>query len=117
MKTFLYILKGPDITELFPTLDAQNAYMAAWGSWIKNMMEKRVFVSGLPLMRGGRHITQAGFTDYSPTLTDTCMIGYGFLATENIDEAAALLADSPIKEVDSTVELYEVAGMPANVMQ
>ncbi len=117
MKTFLYILKGADATVMFPDINERNGYLGRWGEWIKSMMEKRVFISGLPLSRNGKNITLRGVSEHIPTDGDKTLLGYGFLTAETIDDATALFQHSPVAEADSIIELYEVEGMPSGVMK
>jgi hypothetical protein len=85
MKKFLFLANG----EMQRTPEFQEAHRKWWSS-----IQDHVVDSGNPLFNG-RTVTKSG--DVSEITSDmTPALGYSIIEAESIDEAVALLADSPM---------------------
>ena len=85
MKKFVFLAHG----EMVRTPEFQEAHMKWWSS-----IEDNVVDSGNPLFNG-RNVTKSG--DVSElTADENPALGYTIVQAESMDEAVALLADSPM---------------------
>ncbi len=117
MKTFFYIINGKDPRTQFPEPEAQKNYYGQWGTWIKELMSKKAFVSALPLTREKRIISKNGITAVTAQGGDIAPAAYGFLDAKNIDEATELLMKAPLTDAASMIEVAEVENMPGGVLK
>ncbi len=85
MKKFVFLAHG----EMEQTPEFQKAHMKWWSS-----IQDHVIDSGNPLFNG-RNVTKDG-TVSELTADMTPALGYSIVEAETIDDAVALLADSPM---------------------
>ena len=85
MKKFVFIAHG----EMDRTPEFQEAHMKWWSS-----IQDHVVDSGNPLFNGRKVAKDGTVSEVTPDMTPA--LGYSIVQAGSIDEAVALLADSPM---------------------
>ncbi len=85
MKKFLLLAHG----EMQRTPEFFEAHQKWWSA-----IQDRVVDSGNPLVAGRRVTSNGDVSDISPDMTPA--LGYSIIEAESMDDAVALMADSPM---------------------
>jgi len=111
MEKFMLIFHGcPDVT---PSPEQMQASMTEWMAWIDKLARDGRYVSGEPLMTGGKLIKGniKGVTDGPYAEGKEVVGGYFIINAENYDEAVALCADYPDFDKDGSIQVRQVMKM------
>ena len=111
MEKFMLIFHGcPDVT---PSFEQMQASMTEWMAWIDKLAKDGRYVSGEPLMTGGKLIKGniKGVTDGPYAEGKEVVGGYFIINAENYDEAVALCADYPDFDKDGSIQVRQVMKM------
>jgi hypothetical protein len=108
MKKYLFLFRGGDMSKLSP--EEMQQHMEEWGSWIKGLGEKGIFVAGEPLGKEGKVIngTKKVVTDGPFAESKEVVGGYLIVNAEDINEAAKIARDCPIHKVNGTTEVRDI---------
>lgn len=114
MKEFLLLFRGGDQERRQLSPEQIEAHLNRWQDWIRKLAEQNHFVSGQPLVSGGKVLqgTQKKLTD-GPFMEGKEIVG-GFVVLRAADmETALLLAqDCPNLEAESgLVEIREIGTL------
>jgi hypothetical protein len=108
MEKYMFLFRGGDVSKLSP--QQQEAQMGKWLQWIEKLSKENRYVSGEPLLPGGK--TVAGLkktvTDGPFAESKELIGGFFVVNAKNLDEAVTIAKDCPDYELGGTVEVREV---------
>jgi hypothetical protein len=114
MKDFMFVFRGPSIEELNFTPEQSQASMQKWFGWISDLQSKARYVSGAPLISGGKSVQGK-----KPVVVDgpfaegkELVGGYLIIKAESLEEATELAFGFPDFENQGSVEVREVLQIP-----
>ena len=113
MKEYLLLLRGgKPISE---KTEAENqAEMQAWGAYMGNLAQSGSLVTGLPLVSGGKVVSDSGTSGEPVTSSKEGIVGgYLIIKTDSLERAAELAKDCPHITNEGNIEVREIAPMPA----
>lgn len=108
MEKFMFIFHGcPDVT---PSPEEMQASMTQWMAWIDKLAQDGRYVSGEPLMAGGKLIkgNAKGVTDGPYAEGKEVVGGYFIVNAENYDDAIALCAGYPDFDKGGSIQVRQV---------
>lgn len=109
MEKFMLIFQGGRDAQLSP--DEMQAHMGKWFAWIQELSKTEKYVSGEPLLPGGKLVSGKGgknVTDGPYTEGKEVVGGYFIVNAKDYDEAVAIAKGCPSFEVDGTVQVRRV---------
>jgi hypothetical protein len=112
MEKFMLIFHGGQHASQSP--EQLQATMGKWMSWIDKLAKTDQYVSGEPLLPGGKLVSGKGgktVTDGPYTEGKEVVGGYFIIKAKDIDEAVAISKECPDFESGSTVQVRQVAKM------
>ena len=111
MEKFMLIFQGGNTGERSPK--EMQAEMGKWMAWIDKLSKSGHYISGEPLMRGGKLISgsPAGVTDGPYTEGKEIVGGFFIVNAAGYEEAVKLCADYPDYANGGSIQLRQVAKM------
>ena len=111
MEKFMLIFQGGQMNGASP--DQMQAHMGKWMAWIEKLSKAGKYVSGEPLLPGGKLIKGKSktVTDGPYTEGKEVVGGYFILTAENYEEAVKLCDDYPDYENGGSIQVRQVMKM------
>ena len=112
MEKYMLIFHGdPNKAPASPE-EMQNN-MNKWMAWVDRLQKSETYVSGEPLIPGGKLISGAGKKVVDGPYTEGKEIvgGYFIINAKDIDEAVAIAKDCPDYEIGASVQVRQVMKM------
>lgn len=112
MEKFMLIFHGGMSTLSSPEQMQEN--MGKWMAWIDKLAKNDQYVSGEPLLPGGKLIKGSGgksVTDGPYTEGKEVVGGYFIINAKDINEAIALCNDYPDYEIGGSIQVRQVMKM------
>ena len=112
MEKFMLIFHGGEKIDRSP--EQMQANMGKWMAWIDKLAKKEQYVSGEPLLPGGKLISGAGgktVTDGPYTEGKEVVGGFFIIKAKDLNEAVAISKDCPDYEYGGTVQVRQVMKM------
>ncbi|MGN6495104.1 MAG: YciI family protein [Agriterribacter sp.] len=109
MEKFMLIFHGGQME--YPSPEDMQANMSQWLGWIEKLAKQNKYVSGEPLLPGGKLISGKDgktVTDGPYTEGKEVVGGYFIINAENMDEAVAISKDYPDYDKGGTVQVRQV---------
>lgn len=109
MEKFMFIFQGGMSPDSSP--EQMQAQMGKWMAWIEKLNKANQYVSGEPLLPGGKLVTGANgksVTDGPYTEGKEVVGGFFIINAENMEEAVALTKDYPDYEYGGSVQVRQV---------
>ena len=113
MKEYLLLLRGgkPMASK---TEEEGKADMQAWGVYMGKLGQNGQLVGGQPLESGGTVVTSKGISNEPVKSAKEGIVGgYLIVKANNIEQASELAKDCPHIANEGTIEVREIAPMPA----
>jgi hypothetical protein len=110
MEKFMLIFHGGSHNQ---SPEQMQANMGKWMAWIDKLAKKDQYVSGEPLLPGGKQITgkKKTVTDGPYTEGKEVVGGFFIIKAENMNEAVKVCEDYPDYENGGTVQVRQVMKM------
>src|SRR5476649_1929332 len=103
MAKFVYIFVGGA-----PAKGEEEANMKAWGDWIKELSDKKVYLNGLPFGWTKKVVNPDGsVTEYKGQSS-----GYAVVEAESMDQTIEWAKGGPNGKYGGTTEVYDVMDIP-----
>jgi hypothetical protein len=111
MEKFMLIFHGGAAAHHSP--EEMQSNMGKWMAWIDKLAKSDQYVSGEPLLPGGKQITgnKKNVTDGPYTEGKEVVGGFFIIKANNIDEAVKLCDDYPDYENGGTIQVRQVMKM------
>lgn len=112
MEKFMLIFQGGEKTDQSP--EQMQANMGKWMVWIDKLAKKEQYVSGEPLLPGGKLVSGVGgktITDGPYTEGKEVVGGFFIIKANDINEAVTISKDCPDYELGGTVQVRQVMKM------
>jgi len=111
MEKYMFLFYGGDVSKLSP--QQQEAQMGKWLAWVEKLRKENRYLSGEPLLPGGKTVTgtKRTVTDGPFAESKEVIGGFFIINAKNLDEAVKLTVDYPDYELGGTVEIREVMKM------
>jgi hypothetical protein len=111
MEKYMFLFHGGDVSHLPP--QQQEAHMQKWLGWVDRLRKEGKYVSGEPLLPGGKTVvgTKRTVTDGPFAESKEVVSGFFIVNAKNLDEAVQMAKDCPDYEFDGAVEVREVMKM------
>lgn len=109
MEKFMLIFHGGQMEG--PSPEQMQANMSKWLSWIDKLAKQNKYVSGEPLLPGGKLVSGKDgktVTDGPYTEGKEIVGGYFIINAENMDEAIAISKDYPDYDNGGSVQVRQV---------
>jgi hypothetical protein len=113
MEKFMFIFHGGTTTEMQRSPEAMEANMAKWMAWIGKLSAAGQYISGEPLLPGGKTVSGADkmVADGPYTEGKEVVGGFFIVQAKDMDEAISLTDDYPDFETGGTVQVRQVMKM------
>lgn len=113
MEKFMFIFHGDPAPAMQQSPEEMQAGMAKWMAWIGKLSAAGQYVSGEPLLPGGKLISGADriVADGPYTEGKEVVGGYFIVQAKDMDEAIALTADYPDYETGGSIQVRQVMQM------
>lgn len=112
MEQFMLIFHGGPDENTFPGAEDMQAHMAKWIAWVEKLKNQGQYLSGEPLLPGGKLVSGAkgkNITDGPYTEGKEVVAGYFIITAKNYDEAVAITQqDYPDFEFGGSVQVRQV---------
>jgi hypothetical protein len=111
MEQFMLIFHGGADEKTFPGAEAMQAHMGKWLAWVEKLKKKGQYVSGEPLLPGGKLVSGAGknATDGPYTEGKEVVGGYFIIKAKDYDEAVSITKqDYPDFDFGGAVQIRQV---------
>ena len=104
----MFIFQGGQPQRMSP--EHMQAHMGKWMAWIDKLNKAGKYVSGEPLLPGGKLVsgTSKSVTDGPFTEGKEVVGGFFIVNAKDIDEAVAISKDFPDFELGGTVQVRQV---------
>ena len=112
MEKFMFIFHGGVSMDASP--EQMQANMGKWMAWIEQLSKDNRYVSGEPLLPGGKLVTGTNgksVTDGPYTEGKEVVGGYFILNAENYDDALSLTKGYPDYEHGGKIQVRQVMKM------
>lgn len=112
MEKFMLIFHGGMSSQSSPEQMQEN--MGKWMAWIDKLAKNDQYVSGEPLLPGGKLIKGSGgksITDGPYTEGKEVVGGYFIINAKDMNEAIAICKDYPDFEIDGSIQVRQVMKM------
>jgi hypothetical protein len=108
MEKYMFLFRGGDVSKLSP--QQQEAQMGKWLAWVEKLRKDNRYISGEPLLPGGKTIagSKKTVTDGPFTESKEVIGGFFIVNANNLDEATQMAKDSPDYDLGGSVEIREV---------
>ena len=108
MEKYMFLFRGGDVSKLSP--QQQEAQMGKWMAWVEKLTKEGRYLSGEPLLPGGKTVSGAKKTVTDGPFAESKEVigGYFVIEAKNYDEAVAIAKDCPDYELGGSVEVREV---------
>jgi hypothetical protein len=108
MEKYMFLFRGGDVSKLSP--QQQEAQMGKWLAWVDKLRKDNRYLSGEPLLPGGKTIagSKKTVTDGPFTESKEVIGGFFIVNANNLDEATQMAKDSPDYDLGGSVEIREV---------
>jgi hypothetical protein len=112
MEKFMFIFHS-DTTAPKGSPEEMQGQMGKWMAWIEKLNKEGRYVSGEPLLPGGKLVSGKNktITDGPYTEGKELVGGYFVINAENIDEAAKIATDCPGFDYGAKVQVRPVMKM------
>jgi len=112
MEKYMLIFHG-DPSRMPASPEEMQNNMNKWMAWIDKLGKSGQYVSGEPLMPGGKLVSGAGKKVIDGPYTEGKEIvgGYFIINAKDIDEAVMIAKDCPDYEIGSSVQVRQVMKM------
>ncbi|PWT95252.1 MAG: hypothetical protein C5B52_18210 [Bacteroidetes bacterium] len=113
MEKYMLIFHGGNTQELFSSPELMQAHMAKWFAWIDKLKQKDLYISGEPLVPGGKLIqgTNKSVTDGPYTEGKDVVGGFFLINAKNMEEAVEIAKDCPDYQYEGSVQVRQVMKM------
>jgi hypothetical protein len=112
MEQFMLIFHGGSDQNTFPSAEAMQAHMGKWIAWVEKLKKSGHYVSGEPLIPGGKLISGPGektVMDGPYTEGKEVVGGYFIIKAKNVEEAVDITKkDYPDFGFGGTVQVRQV---------
>jgi hypothetical protein len=110
MEKFMFIFHGDPAAAMQQSPEDMQANMAKWMAWIGKLSATDQYISGEPLLPGGKLISGADriVADGPYTEGKEVVGGYFIVAAKDMDAAIALTADHPDFETGGSIQIRQV---------
>ncbi|MEO5562275.1 MAG: YciI family protein [Chitinophagaceae bacterium] len=112
MEKFMLIFHGGEMDGLSP--EEMQAHMGKWYTWIEKLNKTEQYVSGEPLIPGGKLVSGKGgksVVDGPFTEGKEVVGGYFIINAKDMDEAVAISKDAPNVNYGGSVQVRQVMKM------
>ncbi|MEO7992182.1 MAG: YciI family protein [Chryseolinea sp.] len=111
MEKYMFLFKGGEASTLSP--DMQQAQMQKWLAWVEKLRKEDRYLSGEPLLPGGKVIAGAKKTvTDGPFAESKELIGGFFIVNaKNLEDATAMAKEAPDFDLGGSVEVRQVMKM------
>lgn len=111
MEKYMLIFHGGPPVGASP--EQMQAHMGKWMAWIDKLAKKEQYVSGEPLLPGGKLISgkKKTATDGPYTEGKEVVGGFFLIKAKDMDEAVKICDDYPDFETGGTVQVRQVMKM------
>jgi hypothetical protein len=108
MEKYMLLFRGGDVSHLSPQL--QEAHMGKWLAWVEKLRKENRYLSGEPLLPGGKTVAGAKKTVTDGPFAESKEVigGFFIVNAKNLDEATTMAKDSPDFDLGGSVEIREV---------
>jgi hypothetical protein len=108
MEKFMLIFQGGQLEGLSP--EAMEAQMGKWMAWVDRLSKEGRYVSGEPLLPGGKLVTgpKKAVTDGPYTEGKEVVGGYFVVNAGDMNEAVEIAKDCPDYELGGSVQVRQV---------
>jgi hypothetical protein len=109
MEKFMFLFHGGTTPEMQSSPEAMEASMAKWMAWIGKLSEAGQYLSGEPLLPGGKLVSGHGMVADGPYTEGKEVVGgYFIVQAKDMDEAIALLAGYPDFGTGGSIQVRQV---------
>lgn len=107
----MFIFQGGDNPSQSP--EAMQAHMGKWMTWIDKLAKAGKYVSGEPLLPGGKLVSGADkkVTDGPYTEGKEIVGGFFIINADDMNEAVEISKDCPSFEIGGSVQVRQVMKM------
>lgn len=112
MEKFMFIFQGEQPGKMSP--EEMQANMGKWMAWIDKLAKEGRYVSGEPLLPGGKLVTGTNgksVTDGPYTEGKEIVGGFFIINAKDMDDAISLTKDYPGYEHGGTIQVRQVMKM------
>ena len=109
MEKFMLIFHGEQPGNQSP--ETMQAQMGKWMAWIEKLNKSGQYVSGEPLLPGGKLIKNKKATDGPYTEGKEIVGGFFVVKANNMDEAVKICDDYPGYDLGGSVQVRQVMKM------
>lgn len=108
MEKFMFIFQGGQPERMSP--EHMQAHMGKWMAWIEKLNKEGKYVSGEPLLPGGKLVSgkEKSVTDGPYTEGKEIVGGFFVVNAKDINEAVGISKDFPDFEYGGTVQVRQV---------
>jgi hypothetical protein len=112
MKDFMLLFRGA-MQQYDFSPDEMQSHMQKWFGWVDDLKSKNVYVSGEPLVPGGKTVAgkKSVVTDGPFAESKEIIGGFFIIKAASIEEAVEIAKGSPDLPLDGSVEVREVMKM------
>ena len=111
MEKYMFLFKGGNASTLSP--EAQQGQMQKWLTWVEKLQKENRYVSGEPLLPGGKVISgvKKTVTDGPFAESKELIGGFFIVNAKDLNEATAMAKDAPDFDLGGSVEVRQVLKM------
>jgi hypothetical protein len=112
MEKFMLIFHGGQLDQMSP--EQMQEHMGKWFAWIEKLNQTQQYVSGEPLLPGGKLISGKGgksVTDGPYTEGKEVVGGYFIINAKDMNEAVEISKDCPDYELNGSVQVRQVMNL------
>lgn len=112
MEKFMLIFHGGQMDQMSP--EQMQEHMGKWFAWIEKLSQTQQYVSGEPLLPGGKLISGKGgksVTDGPYTEGKEVVGGYFIINAKDMNEAVEISKDCPDYELNGSVQVRQVMNL------
>ncbi len=108
MEKYMFLFRGGDVSHLSPA--EQEAEMGKWLAWIEKLRKQGRYISGEPLLPGGKTISGIKKTVTDGPFAESKEVVGGFftITAKSFDEAVEMAKDCPDFAIGGSVEVRQV---------
>ena len=113
MKEYLLLMRG-GTPAANKTEEENKAEMQAWGAYMGKLSQSGQFVTGLPVVAGGKTVSASGVSNEAVSSAKEGIVGgYLIIKADSLDAATDIAKECPHIANKGNVEVREIAPMPA----
>jgi hypothetical protein len=110
MEKYMLLFREGDLSKL--SAQEQQEQMGKWLVWVEKLRKENRYLSGEPLLPGGKTVTGPKTVTDGPFAESKEVIGGFFIVNaKNLDDAVNIARDCPDFEFGASVEVREVLKM------